>query len=200
MTARASARERILDSAFRLFYARGTRGVGVNTIIAESDVAKDTLYKHFSSKEELVLAYLDRADAAWLGALRAAAQAAGPRPRDQLIGLFDALDSACRRDGYHGCAFINTAAEVPPGSPVHARTVEHKQAVRDWVRGLCAQAGARDPDALAIGLTLLLDGALAAGVLDAAPSVPAGAAKAAAALVDAACPAGEPPPTRARAA
>ena len=189
MTARLSARDRILETAFRLFYANGIRGVGVNKIIAESDVAKDTLYKHFKSKDELVLAYLDRADVAWLGALRTAAQAAGPRPRDQLVGMFDALDSACRRDGYHGCAFINTAAEVPPGSPVHARTVAHKQAVRDWVHQLSAQAGAGDPDALSGGLTLILDGALAAGVLDADPTVPAAAARAAAALVDAGCPA-----------
>jgi hypothetical protein len=102
--------------------------------------------------------------------------------------MFDALTTACRRDGYHGCAFINTAAEVPPGSPVHARTVAHKQAVRDWVRDLAAQAGAPDPDALAGSLTLLLDGALAAGVLDADPAVPAAATRTAAALVDALCP------------
>ncbi len=192
MTARPSARDRILDTAFRLFYAHGIRGVGVDTIIAESDVAKATLYKHFPSKDELALAYLDRADAAWLCALRTAAQAAGPRPRDQLVGMFDALATTCRRDGYHGCAFINTAAEVPPGSPVHVRTVAHKQAVRDWIRDLSAQAGARNPDALAGGLTLILDGALSAGVLDADPAVPAAAAHAAAALVDALCP---PPPS-----
>ena len=188
MSVQPSARDRILDSAFRLFYAHGIRGVGVDTIIAESDVAKATLYKHFPSKDELALAYLDRADAAWLGALRSAAQAAGPQPRDQLVGMFDALTAACRRDGYHGCAFINTAAEVPPGSPVHARTVAHKQAVRDWVRELAAQAGAPDPDALAGGLTLLLDGALSAGVLDADPAVPATATRGAATLVDALCP------------
>lgn len=185
MTVRPSARDRILDTAFRLFYAHGIRGVGVDTIIAEAGVAKATFYKHFPSKDELALAYLDRADAAWLGALRSAAQAAGPRPRDQLVGMFDALTTACRREGYHGCAFINAAAEVPPGSPVHARTVAHKQAVRGWVHDLAAQAGASDADALAGGLTLLLDGALSDGVLDADPAVPAAATRAAAALVDA---------------
>ncbi len=188
MTVRPSARDRILETAFRLYYAHGIRGVGVNTIIAESDVAKATLYTHFPSKDELALAYLDRADAAWLGALRTAAHAAGPRPRDQLVGMFDALAAACRRDGYRGCAFINTAAEAPPDSAVHARTVAHKRAVRDFVGDLAAQAGARDPDALAGGLTLILDGALSAGVLDADPAVPAAAARAAAILVDALCP------------
>ena len=188
MSAAPSARERILGTAFRLFYAHGVRGVGIDAIIAESDVAKATLYKHFPSKDELVIAYLDRVDDAWLGALRAAAQDAGPEPRDQLVGMFDALASACRREGYHGCAFINTAAEAPTGSPVHARTVAHKQAVRDWVRGLAEEAGAEDPEALARGLTLILDGGLSAGVLDADPAAPAAAASAARALVDASCP------------
>jgi AcrR family transcriptional regulator len=188
MSEPASARERILETAFRLFYARGIRAVGVDTIIAESGVAKATLYKHFPSKNDLALAYLDRVDAAWLGALRGSADAAGPQPRAQLVGMFDALASACRRDGYHGCAFINTAAESVPGGPVHARTVAHKQAVRDWVRGLALEAGAEDAEALARGLTVILDGGLAAGVLDADPAAATAAADAARALVHAACP------------
>ena len=106
------ARERILDTAFRLFYARGPRGVGVDTVIAESGVAKATLYKHFPRKDELVLAYLDKVDQTWFGQLRAAARAAGDDPRAQLVGMFDALASAARREGYHGCAFINAAAEI----------------------------------------------------------------------------------------
>jgi AcrR family transcriptional regulator len=164
-----SPRERILETAFRLFYAHGIRGVGIDAVIAESGVAKATLYKHFPSKDELVLAYLEKADAAWRGKLFEAAEAAGDDPRAQLIGIFDALGASCRTDGYHGCAFINTAAESTHGTAVHARTVEHKAAVRAWVRDLAAAAGARDPDALAFALTLLLDGALAAGVLDADP-------------------------------
>jgi AcrR family transcriptional regulator len=180
-----SARDRILDAAFRLFYAHGIRGVGVDTIIAESGVAKATLYKHFPSKDDLVLAYLDRVDAAWRGALRAAAEAAGPQPRVQLRGMFDALASACRRDGYHGCAFINTAAESVPGSAIHARTVEHKEAVRAWVGELATAAGADEPDLLSRGLTLLLDGGLAAGVLDGDPAAAEASARAARTLIDA---------------
>ena len=78
----APARERILDTAFRLFYARGIRAVGVDLLIAESGVAKATFYKHFGAKDDLVLAYLDRVDEIWTGQLRAAAQAAGPDPAD----------------------------------------------------------------------------------------------------------------------
>jgi hypothetical protein len=89
-------------------------------------------------------------DQAWFGQLRAAARRAGERPVDQLVGMFDALATACRRDGYHGCAFINTAAE--------------------------SRAGASDPELLARQLTMLLDGGLSAGVLDADGAAPQGRA------------------------
>ncbi|HEU4424292.1 MAG TPA: TetR/AcrR family transcriptional regulator [Pilimelia sp.] len=186
----SGARERILDTAFRLFYAHGPRGVGVDTVIAASGVAKATLYKHFPRKDDLVLAYLEKVDQAWFGGLRAAARAAGDDPRDQLVGMFDALVSACRREGYHGCAFINTAAESGTGSEVHTRTVEHKQVVRAWVADLARRAGAADPDTLARALTLLLDGGLAAGVLDGDPAAATAAKYAARVLIDAAVPAG----------
>ena len=181
------ARSRILDTALRLFYARGPRGVGVDTVIAESGVAKATFYKHFPRKDDLVLAYLDEVDQLWFGQLRAAARAAGSDPREQLVGMFDALATACRRQGYHGCAFINTAAEVDADTDVHARTVEHKTVVRAWVADLAQRAGAREPQLLARQLTLLIDGGLAGGVLDADPSAAEAAKQAARALVDMAC-------------
>lgn len=183
-----TAKQRILHTAFRLFYARGPRGVGVDTIIAESGVAKATFYKHFPRKDDLVLAYLDQVDQVWLGQLRTAARAAGESPRDQLIGMFDALHTASRREGYHGCAFINTAAEAEAGGDIHCRTVEHKRLVLAWVTDLAHRAGAATPDRLARQLTLLLDGGLAAGVLDADPQAPGDAKAAAAVLVADACP------------
>ena len=146
MTERVSAaRERILETAFRLFYAKGIRAVGVDLIIAESGVAKATFYKHFPAKDDLVVAYLDKVDGIWSGRTLEAAAAAGPDPAEQLVGLFDALGSACRRDGYRGCAFINAAAESQPGTPVHERTVAHKAAVLAWIKDLAKQAGARYP-------------------------------------------------------
>jgi AcrR family transcriptional regulator len=184
----SAARERVLQTAFALFYAHGIRAVGVDRIIAESGVAKATFYRHFPAKDDLVLAYLDRVDGIWTGQLRAAAAAAGPAPSDRLVGLFDALRTACRRQGYRGCAFINAAAESEPGSPVHDRTVAHKEAVLAWVTELAGEAGADDPPGLARALTLLLDGGLASGSLDAAPDAPEAAKASARALVAAALP------------
>jgi AcrR family transcriptional regulator len=177
------AREKILATAFRLFYAQGLRAAGIDTIIAESGVAKATFYKYFPAKDDLILAYLEKVDGVWSGQLHAAAEAAGSDPADQLVGLFDALASACRRDGYRGCAFINAAAESASGTRVHARTVAHKQHILAWVRGLAEQAGARNPDQLARSLTLVLDGGLASGVLDADPDAAVAARATAAQLV-----------------
>jgi AcrR family transcriptional regulator len=185
----SDARARILETAFRLFYARGLRAVGVDTIIAESGVAKATFYKHFPAKDDLVVAYLDRVDEVWTGQLHAAAASAGPAPADQLVGLFDALGSACRREGYRGCGFINAAAESVPGTEAHQRTVAHKQQVRAWLEDLAQDAGAAQPEQLARALSLLLDGALANGALDADPAAVESARNTAELLVRAAVPA-----------
>jgi AcrR family transcriptional regulator len=185
----SDARARILETAFRLFYARGLRAVGVDTIIAESGVAKATFYKHFPAKDDLVVAYLDRVDEVWTGQLHAAAATAGPAPADQLVGLFDALGSACRREGYRGCGFINAAAESVPGTEAHQRTVAHKQQVREWMAGLAKDAGAAQPEQLARALSLLLDGALSNGALDADPAAVESARSTADLLVRAAVPA-----------
>jgi AcrR family transcriptional regulator len=161
--------------------------VGIDTVITESGVAKATLYKHFPSKDTLVVAYLDRVDQIWFGQLRAAARAAGDNPRDQLVGMFDALASAAQRKGYRGCAFINAAAEATSGTVVHARALEHKRVVRAWVADLARRAGAEDPGYLAHALTLLIDGALGSGVLDPDPAAARVAKRSAGVLVEAAC-------------
>jgi len=179
----STARSRILDTATRLFYAHGLRAVGVDTIIAESGVAKATFYKHFPAKDDLIAAYLDVVDEMWTGQLHRAAEAAGPAPADQLVGLFDALGSACRRDGYRGCGFINAAAETTPGTVAHDRTVAHKRKVLAWLRDLSEDAGAQPPERLARSLALLLDGALSNVALDADPEAVEVARETAARLV-----------------
>ncbi|MEU4173347.1 TetR/AcrR family transcriptional regulator [Streptomyces sp. NPDC026665] len=181
---RIPARERILDTASELFAAHGLRGVGVDRIIAQSGVAKATLYAHFPSKDELAAAYLRQTDDSWRGKLRRAALAAGDDPREQLIGLFDAVSDAYHRHGFHGCPFINAAAESESGSAPNIETAKHKMRVRAWVRGMAEAAGAPDPDELALQITLLIDGTLAAGKLEQNPAMPAAAKAAAQALVE----------------
>ncbi|WP_327434437.1 MULTISPECIES: TetR/AcrR family transcriptional regulator [unclassified Streptomyces] len=184
---RRPARDRILDTACELFYAHGIHAVGVDRLIAESGVAKATLYKQFPSKDDVVAAYLRRMDDSWRRQLRSAALAAGDDPREQLFGLFVALEHAAR-EGTLGCAFINAVAEYDPGSTAHSITAEHKRTVREWVRDLAAAAGATDPDTLAFQLTLLIDGTLAATRVERADAAAEAAKRAARDLLDAACP------------
>ncbi|MFV2171907.1 TetR/AcrR family transcriptional regulator [Actinomadura sp. LOL_016] len=185
-TAREPARDRILRSAAELFYAHGIRGVGIDRIIADSGVAKATLYAHFRSKDDLVLAFLHQADAKWRRMLREAADSGGDDPRDRLVGMFDAIGAGdASGDGeFRGCVFVNTASESTPGSTVHRATVEHKRAVLAWVRGLADAAGAREPASLARELTLLLDGTMVAASLESVRDTVPAARRAACAIVD----------------
>jgi hypothetical protein len=115
----------------------------------------------FPAKGDLILAYLDRADHVWTRQLHAAAEAGGPGPGHQLVGLFDALDCVSGHDSFR--AFSNASAEAAPGTPAHGRALEHKRQVLEWITELARRAGADEPDRLARTLTLLLDGVLASG-------------------------------------
>ncbi|TDD90747.1 TetR/AcrR family transcriptional regulator [Actinomadura rubrisoli] len=181
---REPARDRILRTATELFYAYGIRGVGIDRIIADSGVAKATLYAHFKSKDELVLTFLRQADEKWRGMLREAAAAAGGDPREQLVEMFGAIEAGSDGGDFRGCVFINTASESLQGTPVHQATIEHKRAVRAWVAGLATAAGAPDPALLARELTILLDGAMSAAALESVPDVVPAARLAARAIVE----------------
>lgn len=157
-------------------------------MIAESGVAKATLYSHFPCKERLVAEYLLRSDQAWRSKLRSAALAAGPDPRDQLVGAFDALTAAYDAHGFRGCSFINAAAECELGTEPQTIAVEHKRTVRAWLQGLATVAGATDPEALARQLSLLIDGALSADHLEQSGQAAVAAKAAARALVAQSCP------------
>jgi AcrR family transcriptional regulator len=185
---RPPARDRIIETASRLFAAHGIRAVGVDRVIAESGVAKATLYSHFACKSLLVAEYLRRSDDIWRAKLRSAALAAGSDPRDQLVGAFDALSRAYDEHSFRGCGFLNAAAETEIGSEPQLAAVEHKRAVRSWLQGLAVVAGATDPEGLARQLSLLIDGALAADHLEQSGQAAEAAKAAARVLVTAGCP------------
>jgi len=183
-----SPRDRILQTAERLFYRDGYRAVGVDTIIAESGVAKMTLYRHFPSKDDLIAAYLERANEqllAWMEAL-----IAGHRnPRRALEALFDGVAKLAASPDCLGCAFVGASAEFPQLDHAgHRVAIEHKRAVVDRLRALAEQAGARDPEALAEELLLVMDGAWSAARVFGPGSHGKRAAAAARALIEALVP------------
>jgi AcrR family transcriptional regulator len=158
-SASPSARERLLDTASRLFYERGFQAVGVDEIVAESGVAKMTLYRHFPSKDDLVVAYLKRSEDAFCDWFERAL-ATAREPADKLLAVFDALGVLARSDECLGCTFQVSAAEFPsPDHPANRVAVGHKREIRRRFAELARQAGLRDPSVLADKLLMLMDGA-----------------------------------------
>ncbi|MFD5450366.1 TetR/AcrR family transcriptional regulator [Streptomyces sp. NPDC127100] len=161
----SAARARLLGAATRVFYAEGIHSVGVDRVIAEAQVTRATLYRHFTGKEDLVLAYLDQADRG----IRAGVEAArvGERPaadRVRAVGRF--ITDGIQSPGFRGCAFLNAAAEYPdPAHPVHRAVLAHRQWFLDTVTELLAQVGDTPADEDARRFVMLRDGAMAAGCL-----------------------------------
>jgi AcrR family transcriptional regulator len=159
---RQTARERILDTAYELFSRHGTRAVGVDRIIAECGIAKMTLYRNFASKDDLILAFLDRRDELWTREwLQAEAQRRGATPAERLLAIFDTFEDWFARDDFEGCSFINVMLEVvEPDSPVRQATVAHLESIRAFVRGLAGEAGIEDTDGFARQWHILMKGSI----------------------------------------
>jgi AcrR family transcriptional regulator len=166
------ARERILDTAYELFSRRGVRGVGVDEVIERAGVAKATLYRHFPSKDELVLAFLERRERRWtLDWVEAEARRGGSTPEEQLLAIFDAFDGWFRRDDFEACSFINVMLEMGPEHPASKASIQHLENIRSIVRRLAEEAGLRDPDSFARSWHILMKGSIVAaaeGDIDAA--------------------------------
>lgn len=161
----SEARSRLLQTASRLFYAEGLHSVGVDRIIASAPVTRATFYRHFPSKDDLLVAYLTQADEA-IRAQVAAARADAPTPDDVIRAVAHTITDAISSKGFRGCAFLNAAAEYPdPDHPVHRAVLEH----RDWflttATELFAAAEEIDPEPAARHFIMLRDGAMTAGCL-----------------------------------
>jgi AcrR family transcriptional regulator len=167
------ARARILGSAYELFSRHGIRAVGIDRIIAEAHVAKATLYRHFPSKQALVIAFLDMRERRWTHEwLEARTELLAPRPQDRVLAVFDALDEWFHRSDYEGCSFINTLLEVDESdNPIHRAAVRHLGVLRETLQRYAEQAGARNPQEMGYRMQILLMGAIvsaARGDLEAA--------------------------------
>ena len=178
------ARERLLETADRLFYAEGIHTVGIDRILEESGVAKASLYKNFGSKDALVAAYLDeRHDRQKARIERALARSENPRER--ILAVFDAQAELFARPDYRGCAF-NLATAEGTGGLAMERAQSYRGYVREVFRGLAVDAGVPDPATLACQLHLVYDGAQQAARMDHDADIAARAKSVAAALLAAA--------------
>ncbi|MCQ9131151.1 TetR/AcrR family transcriptional regulator [Streptomyces hilarionis] len=168
---RRPARQRLLEAAARLFYADGVAATGIDTITAEAGVAKMSLYNNFSSKADLVRAYLDARHEEWLGLYRARL-ARTDGPREGVLAVFDAYaDHAAfaYEHGFRGCGLLNAAAELPAGDEGRAVVRAHKEEVEQLIAGHLEQLLPGRPGearAAAEHLSFLLEGAMARAGLE----------------------------------
>jgi AcrR family transcriptional regulator len=168
-----SAHERLLNAAYELFSKRGIRAVGTDEVIERAGVAKATLYRHFATKNDLVLAVLQRREELWThGLIEAQSAQRGSTPEDQLLAIFDVMhDWFQLRDGYEGCSFINVLLELGVDHPAGQACVAHIDHVRDIVRSRAVAAGLTDVEDFASSWHILMKGAIilaAVGDLNAA--------------------------------
>ena len=157
----ASRRDDLIDTAVTLFHRDGYHATGIDKILAACGAAKMTLYKHFKSKDELIVAALRRRDEQWRNRFMRAVERHAGTPRERLLAVFDALEECSKGGDLNGCMFVNAAAEFARADdPIHATAAEHKRLVLGYVRDLAEAAGARDPMELAQALRLLIEGAI----------------------------------------
>ncbi|MFD8307812.1 TetR/AcrR family transcriptional regulator [Streptomyces sp. NPDC059690] len=161
----SAARERLLGTAGQLFYAEGIHTVGVDRLVAEAKVTNATFYRHFRSKEDLAVAYLQSVDQAirtQIDSLTAA-----DVPTDGILrGIGASLVDQIRSPGYRGCAFLNAAAEFPdPDHPVHRAVVRHRDWFLQTITGLFAEITTEQADHAGRHFVMLRDGAMSAGYL-----------------------------------
>ncbi len=178
---RPNKRDLIVKEASRLFYERGT-GLGVDTLIDEIGVAKMTLYKHFPTKDDLIVACLRFVDARYRDRLHGGL-AAGSSATERVLGIFDSLRDWFATPSFRGCAFVNATVELAdPQHPAHAAVLEHKISTREWVAELLAECGLTDPQFVARQIVQLMEGAITTALLEHDPTA-ADVARASAAQV-----------------
>lgn len=161
-TVQTPARERILESAYELFSRRGIRGVGIEEVIARADVAKATLYRHFPSKSELALAFLQRREQLWTHEwVEKEARLRGGEADEALLVIFDLFDEWFRRDDFEGCSFVTILLETADlQNPIGAASALHLENIRGVIRKLATEAGLRDVEEFALSFHILMKGSI----------------------------------------
>ena len=156
-----STRQRLMEAAFTRFYRDGFRNVGIDQILADVGISKTAFYKHFESKEDLMVAALeDHAQTMAGQILELVRKRGGASPLAQLRALFDAVENILEEENFRGCVFVNASIEFPlPHEPAHVAAAKSKAAFEQMIREIAAQAGADDPAALAQELALIMEGA-----------------------------------------
>lgn len=185
-----TARDRLIDTAISLFNRYGFHATGVDRIVAVARVAKKTLYAHFPSKEDLILAALSRKRAAFADKFLPQILASTTDPRERLLAMFELAKSWFADPEFFGCIFVNAAVEYSePSHPINSCAREFKNMLRTFVREQAVAGGAADPDILADQIALLFEGATTVAQVQARPDAATTAKVIATQLIDQSFPA-----------
>ena len=159
-----SGRERLSRAAYELFSREGVKSVGVDAVIARAGTAKMTLYRNFPSKDDLILDFLHRREQLWTREwLETESSRRGETPRDQLLAIFDVFSEWFSQPDFEGCSFLTTMIEINDREhPVHQAAVVHLANIRDYIKGIAAEAGIRDADSFARKWHILMKGSIMA--------------------------------------
>jgi AcrR family transcriptional regulator len=180
----STKRDHLVDTALTLFARDGFQGTGIDKILAESGVAKMTLYNHFKSKDELILAVLRRRDETFRNWFMREVERRASSPRGRLLAAFDVLEDWFRQGNFGGCLFINATAEFGDRTDsIRGSCAEHKKLVLDYLTELSREAGAKEPEDLAYSLNLLAEGAIVTAQVFGIPEAARRAKKAADILI-----------------
>lgn len=157
----ASKRDELVQNALQTFYRGGFHAVGMDALAKETGVSKTAIYKHFRTKEDLILATLRLRDEQFRNRLVRRTEALADNPRDRLLAVFDALAEWFREPNYQCCLFIKASSEFQDrGHPIHAAAAEHKRLLLVYFEKLARDAGAKEPKELARRILLLKEGAI----------------------------------------
>ncbi|MDN4613870.1 TetR/AcrR family transcriptional regulator [Leifsonia sp. F6_8S_P_1B] len=180
---KTSMREALIQAATELFYADGLRAVSVDKVIEKAGTTKVTFYRHFKSKDDLVVAHLERRAEQERAGIAGAREAAAGDPDRTFQLIAQQLGTMACEQGFRGCPFINAAAEYPdPASPVRAAVDAHRTWCKTTFAEIVGPLGLQDPQAVADDLMLIRDGAMVSGYLDDAEALGASFLRSARAL------------------
>ena len=154
-------RDLLVDTALELFYQDGFHATGIDRILETAGVARMTLYNHFKSKDELIVAVLRRRDEKFRNWFMRTVERLASKPEDRLLAVYDALKEWFSSKDFCGCMFINASAEFGnPEDPIHRVAAEHKQLIRRYLGEIANETRITEPEALADELMLLMEGAI----------------------------------------
>ena len=185
MNPKKKSRERILATAERLFYKFGIGAVGVDRISEEAGVGKMTLYRHFSSKNALIRAYLERRDHYWRDQFTRAIESGSKSPEDRIVQFFNRMETWFSSTDFCGCAFINADAERVDDN-VTILIYEHKAMMRQLIHRQISELDVADPETLTEQIFILVEGAIVTARLTRSKAPAQTARKAAMTLIGAA--------------